>query len=920
MAKECIKSACPYCGVGCGVEVKKNGEIVGDFSHPANQGALCVKGSALGESLKMPSRLLYPRVNGKQMDWQSTIEEISEKMHSTIKEYGPQAVGMYVSGQLLTEDYYVANKLMKGFVGSSNIDTNSRLCMSSAVAAHVRAFGEDLVPVNYDDLNYADLIVIIGANTAWTHPIIFRRIQQAREVNPNLKLVVIDPRKTVTAEQADLHLALENDGDVLLFNGLSRYLLDTGSIDTDFIAKHTNDFDTLRKEIAKPHYELQAVSDDLAVNPTLLRTFFQWFASSPNVISLFCQGVNQSESGTDKANTIINTHLLAGKIAKQGSGPFSITGQPNAMGGREVGGLANQLAVHREFDPDSIKQVSQFWNTANTATQPGLKAVDLFNAVESGDIRFLWIIATNPAVSMPDSAQIRRALEKCDCVVVSDITAQTNTAHYADILLPAAGWGEKQGMVTNSERCMTRQRQFIQPPGEAKADWWILSQVGKNLCHKMGIASGFEFESEADVFREYAALTEINKNTPLQLDISALKNLSDTDYHNWQPQAWPLDGRSVLTVKGTQAITFPTHNGKANLVLTKTEASHNAIGEHEASLNKEWWLNSGRQRDQWHTMTRTGHISHLAASEVEPTVYLHPLAAEQAELKAGHIVEISHTNTKQSTTKPDITKPSTAKQDQNIITKSIKARLAFDEGLTHQQAFMSMHWSGLFGGESRVNQTLFGDVNPYSGQPAFKSQQIQIQAAEIGSYGLALGIDLSKQNWQYMSLQHVEFTQTRSTSEQKQGVWRFADFEYFSKNEIKELMRKQCLNSQILTLDHLKSWTLIAIIDSKVIAIISVSQSPIVLQADFVIPFIKQPLNLANLLSLLSSTDGKANKLVCSCYRVTESDILEQLEQAPNMSLREMQNTLSCGKNCGSCLPEVKRYLNEQTIEVMTVK
>lgn len=898
MAKECIKSACPYCGVGCGVEVQKNGEIVGDSSHPANRGALCVKGSALGESLKMPSRLLYPRVYDQQMEWDNTIEIISEKMHATLKEHGPQSVGMYISGQLLTEDYYVANKLMKGFVGSSNIDTNSRLCMSSAVAAHVRAFGEDLVPVNYDDLNHANLIVIVGANTAWTHPIVFRRIQQAREANPNLKLVVIDPRKTVTAEQADLHLALENDGDVLLFNGLLRYLLDTGTMDTDFIAKHTNDFDMLCKEIAKPHYELQAVSDVLAVSPTLLRTFFQWFAASSNVISLFCQGVNQSESGTDKANAIINAHLLTGKIAKQGSGPFSITGQPNAMGGREVGGLANQLAVHRGFDSDSVQQVSQFWNTTNTATQPGLKAVDLFNAVESGDIRFLWIIATNPAVSMPDSAQIRRALEKCDCVVVSDITAQTDTAHYADILLPAAGWGEKQGMVTNSERCMTRQRQFIEPPGDAKADWWILSQVGKNLCQKMGIESGFEFESEIDVFREYAALTGINKNTPLQLDISALKTLSDTDYKNWQPQAWPLDGRSVLTAKGAQNITFPTHNGKANLVLTKTEARAKATDSHTIRTQKGWWLNSGRQRDQWHTMTRTGHISHLAASEVEPTVYLHPLAAEQAELKAGHIVEMSHSKTE----------------------KSIKARLAFDDGLTHHQAFMSMHWAGLFGGENRVNQTLFGHTDPYSGQPAFKSQNIDIQAADIGSYGLSLGVDLSNQSWQYMSLQHVEFAQARTNSEPKQGVWRFADVERFTKHDMKVLLKKQYPTSQCLILDHQQSWTLVAIKERTIVAMVTISESPIVLQADTVIPFIQQPLNLANLLSILNSTDGKSHKLVCSCYRVTESDILEQLEQDPNMSLRELQNELNCGKNCGSCLPEVKRYLNEQTIEVMLVK
>lgn len=462
-------------------------EIVGDACHPANAGSLCVKGVALAESLNMPSRLLYPkfvsqeRPQGKEVQWQQATDLIAEKIHQAKAEFGPDTVAMYVSGQLLTEDYYIANKLMKGYVGSANIDTNSRLCMSSAVAAHVRAFGEDVVPVNYDDIDNTELLIICGANTAWTHPVLFRRIQQAREKNQNLKLVVIDPRKTVTAQQADLHLPIKNDGDVSLFNGLLKFLIEQQYIDSQYINSYTDGFEALAEEVSDLRYDATNLSSSIGISEDKLTTFFQWFAQSPTAITLFCQGVNQAENGVDKGNAIINAHLATGKIGKAGCGPFSITGQPNAMGGREVGGLANQLAVHRAFDAESIKQVQAFWDSPEIATKPGLKAVELFEAVERGEIKVLWIMATNPVVSLPDNQLVKRALEICPFVIVSDITADSDVAHYANLLLPAAGWGEKQGMVTNSERRLSRQRQFQTPPGEAKSDWWAINQVGK-LC------------------------------------------------------------------------------------------------------------------------------------------------------------------------------------------------------------------------------------------------------------------------------------------------------------------------------------------------------------------------------------------------------------------------------------------------------
>ncbi|MFV0576727.1 MAG: molybdopterin-dependent oxidoreductase [Vibrio sp.] len=904
MAKECIKSACPYCGVGCGVEITPKGEIIGDKLHPANQGALCVKGSALAQSLDMPDRLLYPKVRNaaqgwNRQDWSQITETIAEKLHSTIQKHGADSVAMYVSGQLLTEDYYVANKLMKGYVGSANIDTNSRLCMSSAVAAHIRAFGEDLVPVTYDELNHTDLIVLVGANTAWTHPILFRRIQQAREANPKVKLVVIDPRKTITAEQADLHLQIDNDGDVLLFMGLMRHLLDNHQQDEDFIKKYANGFDALATSLAFPEYEFEAVHKALSVRANLLETFYQWFAESPTAMTLFCQGVNQSQSGTDKANTIINAHLMTGKIGKQGAGPFSITGQPNAMGGREVGGLANQLAVHRGFDSESIAAVQKAWQAPNMATKAGLKAVDLFQAIEDEKIKFLWIMATNPAVSMPNSAQVRRALEKCDFVVVSDITSHTDTAHYADVLLPAAGWGEKAGMVTNSERCLTRQRQFIAPQGEAKPDWWMVAQVGKLLCQKMGVQSGFEFASEADVFREYAQLTGINTHTDLQLDLSSLARITDKEYASWQPKSWPFK-QAVLQHKGLRfhkelnALHFPTANGKANFVTPEQNSYQSQ------NSKSSWWLNSGRQRDQWHTMTRTGHISHLAASEVEPTLYMNPIAAEQAKLSFGHLVKLSSCDD----------------------TNSTFARLAEDKGLTHQQVFMSMHWAGLFGGQSQANKALHSVVDPHSGQPAFKSQTVRIQATDIASYGLAIGLDLAstQPDWCYQSLQHVDFAQKRANSTYQQGVWRFADQEIITKSDMKNIIQNQYPKAQCVMLDLDKSWCAVIIRQNLIMGLVMVSSEPIKHTPETLLPLIREKWNLGALLSVLTRSDGKVSKLVCSCFRVTEQDILDQQENNPNISLRELQQTLRCGTNCGSCLPEVKGYLQQQSIDVLMIK
>ncbi|MCR9363780.1 nitrate reductase [Vibrio antiquarius] len=860
MSQGCRKTTCPYCGVGCGIEISNN-KIIGDALHPANSGSLCVKGVALAESLQMPSRLLYPKLREKEVSWQSVTDLIAQEIHQAKAEFGPDSVAMYVSGQLLTEDYYVANKLMKGYVGSANIDTNSRLCMSSAVAAHVRAFGEDVVPVNYDDIDNTELLIICGANTAWTHPVLFRRVQQARENNPNLKLVVIDPRETVTAQQADLHLPIKNDGDVSLFNGLLKFLIEQQCIDSEYINSHTDGFDALAEEVSDLRYDVTNLTSSIGISEEKLTTFFQWFAQSPTAITLFCQGVNQAENGVDKGNAIINAHLASGKIAKSGCGPFSITGQPNAMGGREVGGLANQLAVHRAFDSESIKQVQAFWDSPEIATKPGLKAVELFEAVERGEIKVLWIMATNPVVSLPDNQMVKRALEACPFVIVSDITAESDVAKYADVLLPAAGWGEKQGMVTNSERRMSRQRQFQIPPGEVKPDWWAISQVGQALCTLEKTQNGFAFTSERAVFREYAAMTGMNADSPLKLDLSQHANLTEQEYEEWVPTQW---GGGRPFADGI----YSHPDGKARFVVTSELPQR-------LERTKGWWLNTGRQRDQWHTMTRTGHIAHLAASELEPTVYMNTLSATQNRLKAGQLTKLF----------------------QSTSNTGIYAKVAIDEGLGFQELFMSMHWAGRYGGESSVNAIINSAKDPISGQPAFKSSYVEVQDAAVKTYGMFIGTQFDSGKFLYSAFQ----------AESNLGIWRFA---HDKRPKKQSFCRTE--KSRRITIDIALGWLAVdydLVGDVRIIrSVLVVSSEPI--QTDYTnfTGLIGKPMELSQLLTITQSQSSA--KLVCSCFRVTDKQIHNAMEKQDCTSLTQLQNKLKCGTNCGSCVSQIKQMVD----------
>lgn len=675
-----VRTTCAYCGVGCGIKAEVTGprsvRIAGDPDHPANFGRLCSKGTHLGETVGLEGRLLHPLIGNEQTGWDEALDLVATRMGDCIREHGPDSVAFYVSGQLLTEDYYVANKLMKGFVGSGNIDTNSRLCMASAVAAHNRAFGEDVVPCSYDDLDTADLILLVGSNTAWCHPVIWQRIEKTRELR-GTKLVVIDPRRTETAEQADLHVPVAPDGDVALFNALLAEMRLRGQVDDAF----------LKSQVDVPDGFWEGLGTDHGINPATFRKLADTVADCPRTVTLFSQGVNQSVSGTDKGNAIINFHLATGRINRVGAGPFSITGQPNAMGGREVGGLANMLACHLGFSEQERGDVAAFWNTDRLCAGPGLKAVEMFRAIHDGRIKFLWVMATNPAVSMPDAGFVREALAKCPTVVVSDVMADTDTGRFAHIRLPALAWGEKDGTVTNSERRVSRQRPLFPPPGEARADWKIIGDVAERL----GWGDAFAFASPAAIFREFAAMTGLAAKHGKVLDLTGTASIDDHAYAAMQPFQW---GSDRPLAEG-----FPTESGKARLVLVSAPTR-----SHDPAFPLR--LNTGRYRDQWHTMTRTGQSPTLSRHRAEPLLEVHPDDAAECGLIDGGFA--------------------------SVVTAQAKAvfRVSLSAGQRRGDIFVPMHWTDVMAGEGRCNLLPGQGTDPVSGQPGFKDTPARVNAVQ----------------------------------------------------------------------------------------------------------------------------------------------------------------------------------------------
>ncbi|MEL7343828.1 MAG: nitrate reductase [Pseudomonadota bacterium] len=697
-----INSTCPYCGVGCGVKLSPDGAggltVAGDPAHPANKGKLCSKGLALGETLSLEARLLTPQIDGRPTSWNEALDTVASRFKETIAEHGPDSVAFYVSGQLLTEDYYVANKLIKGFMGTANIDTNSRLCMASTVAGHKRAFGTDTVPGTYEDLEEADLIVLVGSNLAWCHPVLYQRIVAAR-AERGTKIVVVDPRRTATCDIADLHLKLAPGSDVSLFNGLLAHLSKTDGMDPKFMATHTEGFD---QALAS------AFGDDPAqtgLPPQDLAAFYEMFAATERTVTIFSQGVNQSSSGVDKVNAILNAHLATGRIGRPGMGPFSVTGQPNAMGGREVGGLANMLAAHLDIEnADHRDAVRAFWDAPHLTTTPGLKAVDMFEAVADGRIKALWIACTNPAVSLPNAGAVADAIKACPFTVVSDLTRGTDTARLADIVLPALGWGEKDGTVTNTDRTISRQRAALPAPGQAMPDWKIFAEVGQ----RMGWVDAFDYQSAAEVFREHAALSGLAGGFGRDFDISGLCDLSDREYEALAPTRWPVTkARKGGRFFGDGA--FFTPNGKGRFV----SVSQSPLAA-KTSPRYPYRLNSGRVRDQWHTMTRTAMAPRLNRHLAEPFLQIHPVDAAALDLQAADIARVS------------------SPHGEALL------RVLISQDAAIGAPFAPMHWTGETAQGSVIGRAIAPAVDPISGQPESKASVVAIERFEAAWYGFAV--------------------------------------------------------------------------------------------------------------------------------------------------------------------------------------
>ncbi|MFA0080748.1 molybdopterin oxidoreductase family protein [Vibrio breoganii] len=720
-----IKTTCAYCGVGCGIEArpKHSGEleIRGDKEHPSNYGKLCTKGIALGETVIHDGRLLSPTLKtghgDEALSWEDATTMVAERFTQTIQEHGPDSVAFYVSGQLLTEDYYVANKLIKGFMGTANIDSNSRLCMASSVVGHKRAFGSDTVPVCYEDLEQAEMVVIVGSNLAWCHPVLFQRLRTAKQENPSLKIVVVDPRKTDTCELADTHLPIESGSDVALFNGLLSHLIEQDELDHEFISSHTDHFDeTIHAALSE-----QNIEEITGLPEQQLVQFYREFSNTDKVITIYSQGVNQSSSGSDKVNAILNCHLATGKIGKAGCGPFSVTGQPNAMGGREIGALANTLTAHMEFDnPEHLRLVSDYWQTDTLATQPGLKAIDMFDAIDSGKIKAVWIMATNPMVSLPNSDKIRSALEKCPLVVVSDCIADTETSRLADVVLPAQGWSEKSGTVTNSERRISRQRRILPSPGEAKPDWWIISQVAQ----KMGFKEAFDYIHEGEIFAEYAKLTTLgNDNFDRDLNLIGLTQLDDKGYSQLKPQQWPVAElqHQVVNQRLFSDGQFYTPNKRARFVavnyqapLAKADAKHPLI------------LNSGRVRDHWHTMSRTGLSPKLAEHTTEPFVQVHPDTASKYQILDGQLAKVSN------------------------LQGEVLVRAKVTSEVSPSQLFMPIHWNETTSKNSKPCTLIANTTDELSGQPEFKHSAVAISSFASVSCAVFISKDI-------LDLNHMDY-------------------------------------------------------------------------------------------------------------------------------------------------------------------
>lgn len=882
-----VKTTCPYCGVGCGVDVKvgfNNSVLIrGDRDHPSNAGKLCSKGTALADTLVPDDRLLHPTVDGELVSWDTALSAVAEGFTEVIRQYGPDATAFYVSGQLLTEDYYVANKLMKGFIGSANIDTNSRLCMSSSVEGHKRAFGSDTVPGCYEDLELADLVVIAGANMAWCHPVLFQRIKAAKEQNSAMRVVVIDPRMTATCTLADIHIGLDPGTDVALFNGLLAYLAIHNGINQDYLMKYVEGGPETIHYALSVYGSMKLLAKQIGVEERQLEQFYRFFLETEKVVTIYSQGVNQSIHGVDKVNSIINCHLATGRIGKPGMGPFSVTGQPNAMGGREVGGMASALAAHMDIGNSQHRDlVSTFWGTDKIPHLPGLTAVELINGVDRGDIKAIWIMGTNPAVSMPDVNRVVAALQACPLVVVSDCIQNTDTARFANILLPSAGWSEKSGTVTNSERRISRQRAFMDMAGESKPDWWIICEVAK----RMGYGQKFPFKHEYEIFLEHARLSGYENHGQRSFNISGLSALSKEEYENFKPQQWPISNGQTKSVQAqnkrffTQG-KFLTPHKKARMIPLL-----NLKGASSRSDKYPLTLNTGRIRDQWHGMSRTGLSSRLSANHNEPYLEIHPVDAKIFGLRKGDLAQV----------------------ESRWGAAVLPVMLSVNQ--KQGQLFMPIHWTGRHASQGKAGPLIGAFTDAISGQPEFKMTPVRIRLFPRNSEALIV------------VREPKTFLQCDYWVRQKIS----GGYAYHLASQVKPHTLMAQLKDQLITSDQQTysfeddragQYRFVVSVDSRVNTGVVVAKrlEPSVCEwLKLILDDVKGRNGVSAIVSGKPEASLYKGKILCICRQVGHNEIDQAIKENNLLNVDEICEMTQAGTGCGSCLPELEILLRRQEV------
>ena len=896
-----VKSTCCYCGVGCGVLIETENERIvgvrGDPAHPANKGRLCTKGATLDITSNPAYRLLSPErrlvrgESGLSISWDEAMEEAATRFAETIRAHGPDSVAFYISGQLMTEDYYVFNKLAKGLIGTNNVDTNSRLCMSSAVAGYKQTLGADAPPCTYEDILAAKVIFIAGANPAVAHPIVFRYVEDAKAANPDLKIIVADPRFSESAEIADLHLPIKPGTDIALFNGMLNVLINEGMIDEDYISAHTTGFEALR-EIVK-NFPPAIAAEICGIPTALLLQAARWFGSFGPALSLYCQGLNQSSHGTHNNAALIHLHLATGQIGKLGCGPFSLTGQPNAMGGREVGGLSNLMSGHRDLaNPAHRAEMARFWGVPYVPAKPGKSAVDLFAALKSGEIKAVWIACTNPAQSLPNQDEVREGLAAAEYVVLQETFANTDTAAYADLLLPATGWGEKEGTVTNSERCITRVLPAVPPSGEARHDWAIVVDFARRLGRKLDHPAAdrlFPYTDPEAIFNEHRETTRGR-----DLDISGL-GYALLEQNG--PQQWPFpEGATHGTKRLYEDGRYPTPDGKARFVAVEHRST--------ADVPDELFpisLLSGRMRDHWHGMSRTGTVPRLFNLEDEPLLAMHPCDMRHRGLESGDVVRVFNAR------------------------GELAVRVVERAGLTKGRAWMPMHWGNQFMNSAGFNAISCDATDPYSRQPELKHAAVQISKLDL-PYPVAVVRRCEDQS---------EALALLATARTLLNEFPYATVGLYGRKTPLVVFRAAVAapldDSMIERLDGLfgleRSEGAILYVDAsrkvakKAVAaegrLLGVRLAGEALAQSWLKQAMAEDELDSSLIRFALAPTAKApvtvvpRNIVCKCADVSDVQIREALDGGANLA--GLQDKLKCGTFCGSCLPEIKRMVTEST-------